>query len=90
MARSPQSPGVIRGSFAVYDVQSNPVTGLDNSDFEKLAALDGVDASTDLAVTEVGDGRYTYTFTATAGYWCINIRQSTNAPRGFQDEYDVN
>ena len=89
MARSAQSAGVLRGSFTVYDVAHSPVTGLVNANFTKLLALDGVDNATAVTVTEIGNGRYTYTFAATAGYWFVLIRHATYAPRGFQDEYDV-
>jgi hypothetical protein len=89
MARSAQSAGTLRGSFAVYDSSNVPVTGLVNGNFTKLLALDGVDNATTLTVSEIGSGRYTYTFTATAGYWFVLIRHATHAPRGFQDEYDV-
>lgn len=89
MARSPQSAGVLRGSFAVYDSLNAPVTGLVSGDFSKLLALDGVDNAIPITVTEIGSGRYTYTFTATTGYWFVLIRHATYHPRGFQDEYDV-
>jgi hypothetical protein len=89
MARSAQSVGVLRGSFAVYDSLNSPVTGLTNGDFTKLAAKDGADDPVAITIAEIGSGRYTYTFNATAGYWFILIRHATHAPRGFQDEYDV-
>lgn len=89
MARSAQSAGTTRGSFAVYDSSNVPVTGLVSGNFTKLLALDGVDNATTITVAEVGSGRYTYTFTTTAGYWFVLIRHATHAPRGFQDEYDV-
>lgn len=89
MSRSAQSPGPIMGSFAVYDEDNEPVTGLVDGDFEKLMALNGVDSAVPVTIAEIGEGRYSYQFTATEGYWFVLIRESEHAPRGFQDEYDV-
>jgi hypothetical protein len=87
--RSPQKVGQIRGEIVVYN-DTTPVTGLVNGDFTKLLSKDGVDDATAITVTEIANGRYTYTFTpGAAGYWVVLIRQATYNLRGWQDEYDV-
>ena len=91
MARSAQSVNVLaRGMLTVYDGSNNPVTGLVNGDFTKFVSRDGADSAVVATVSEVGNGRYTYTFTPTAtGYWHLLFRNATYNKRGWEDEFDV-
>lgn len=92
MARTTQKVSTqLRGEFIVFNASDAPVTGLGDSDFTKLLSKDGADQSTTgLTITEVGNGRYTYTYTpASVGYWVVRIANATYKPRGWVDEYDV-
>jgi hypothetical protein len=93
MARSQQTVNTtVRGMLTVYDTSNNAVTGLVEANFTILSSKDGVDnsATLDVAIAEVGNGRYTYTFTPDViGYWHLLFRHATYNPRGWQDEFDV-
>jgi hypothetical protein len=80
----------ISGVFVVYDYLHVPVTGLTQADFDVYLSNDGVDAAEPVSITEVGNGRYKYTFTPLSiGEWYILIVHSVYNPRGWDDEFIV-
>ena len=91
MARSRQTVNTpILGMLTVYTSANIAVTGLTGANFTKYISLSGVDQSTTITVTEVGNGRYMYSFTPTVvGYWHLLFTNATYNPRGWQDEFDV-
>ena len=91
MARSAQTMNtLVRGMLTVYNGSNSAVTGLVGTDFTTFISKDGVDSAVAVTITEVGSGRYTYTFTPTAtGYWHLLFRNTANNPRGWIDEFDV-
>lgn len=91
MARSAQIVNTtVRGMLTVYNTSNTAVTGLTQANFTIRISAGGVDQGTAVTITEVGNGRYTYTFTPTAvGYWHLLFTNATYNPRGWQDEFDV-
>ena len=91
MARSAQTNGaLIYGTVVVYDTTDTPVTGLLDGAFTKYVSQNGVSKSNTVTVTEIANGRYSYTFTPTSiGYWHVLIIHATYNVRGWQDEFDV-
>lgn len=91
MARSSQLVNtLIHGTLVLYDSSNNPVTGQVQGNFTFLVAFNGVVNGTAITLTEIGSGRYDYTFTPTVvGYYHILIRNAVYDPRGQQDEFDV-
>lgn len=78
----------VSGIFVVYDYLHAPVTGLLQSAFTTYLAHDGASSSEAITITEVGNGRYVYTFTPNdIGEWYILIIHSTYNPRGWDDEF---
>lgn len=91
MARSAQSVGTtVRGMLTVYNTSNVAVTGLSQANFTIRISLNAVDQATVVTITEVGNGRYTYSFTpSSTGYWHLLFTNATYNPRGWQDEFDV-
>lgn len=91
MARSLKKVSVaVRGVFAVYDASNVAVTGLVDGNFTKRLTLNGANDVTAVTVTEVGNGRYTYTFTpGSTGHWHVLITHATYGPRGWSEDFDV-
>lgn len=80
----------VSGIFVVYDYLHAPVTGLLSSAFTIYLSFDGSSVSNVVTITEVGNGRYLYTFTPDmAGEWYILIIHPTYNPRGWDDEFEA-
>jgi hypothetical protein len=78
----------IDGVFVVYDYLHVPVTGLTQSDFTIYLSHNGAISSEAVTISEVGNGRYLYTFTPNEiGEWYILIIHSVYNPRGWDDEF---
>lgn len=84
-------PGdTVVGAFSVFTAGNVAVTGLVTGDFSILLALDLVDSAVPVSITEIGQGRYGYSFVPPAeGYWYLTIRYAADNPRGWQDEVRV-
>ncbi len=81
---------LIRSEFEVYDFSNNPVLGLVTGDFDRLLSINGADSGIAITIAEVGDGRYSATFTPNAtGFWNMCLRNSTYNPRGWSEGFDV-
>jgi hypothetical protein len=80
----------IRGVFTVYDAANAGVTGLVDGNFTKRLTLNGANDATAVTVTEVANGRYTYTFTpGSTGHWHVWITNATYNLRGWTEDFDV-
>lgn len=84
-------PGQLaRGVFVVYDGAGVPITGLVQSDFAVLVAHDGANSSETIVISEIGSGRYGYTFTPpSGGDWYIVVRSGSYNARGWQEEFSA-
>ena len=81
---------LVEGMFEVYDSSNAPVLGLVKADFTVLLAYEGAGSAIAVAVTEVGNGRYLYSFTPNAaGDWYVSIRHATYNARGWSDEFQA-
>ena len=89
MADVKLSSGDVKGGFVVYDESNVPVTGLTPGNFTILLANEGVDSAVPVTISEVGDGRYHYAFTATEGEWFLLIRYAVENPRGWSEDVSV-
>jgi len=94
MSRSVQKVStLVLGTLEVYDFSNDPVLGLVDADFTKFVTFNGANSVTVVTVTEIANGRYSYSYTPTAiGYWQVLIRQSTGAgynKRGWTEDFDV-
>ena len=80
---------IIYGIFEVYNV-STPVTGLIQSNFTTYLTTSGTPSSAVITISEVGNGRYIYSFTPDAeGEWYILIVHAVYNPRGWDEEFIV-
>jgi hypothetical protein len=80
----------IRTVFVVYDSSDAAVTGLGDGDFTKRLTKDGANSATAVTIAEVGNGRYTATFTpAATGHFHLLVIHATHSPRGWQEDFDV-
>lgn len=88
MADAKVFTGTVQGGFVAYTDVGVPVTGLVQSDFTALLSKDGVDdAVTSVAISEVGQGRYHYAFSApTVAEWFLVIRYAAENPRGWSED----
>ena len=79
-----------QGEFVVYDSSNTPVLGLAQSAFTILVAYEGADSAVAVTITEVGNGRYLYSFTPNAvGDWYVVIRHATYNARGWDEEFQA-
>lgn len=79
-----------RVNFTVYDSSDAVVTGLVDGGFTKRLAKDGANDATTVTIAEIGNGRYTATFTpASTGNWYLLIFHATYNPRGWDETFDV-
>jgi hypothetical protein len=81
--RLPEGP--VQGGFVVYNDANSPVVGLLSSDFEVLLSKDGVNNGAAVTLSEVGSGRYHYSFTADPGEWFLLIRHAPENARGWSE-----
>lgn len=80
----------IRGILVIYNYLHQPVTGLGEGEFTTTLTYEGVVSSIPVTISEVGNGRYLYSFTATSpGEWYLSIIHSTYNPRGWDEEFRV-
>jgi hypothetical protein len=74
----------------VWDSANAPVTGLVDGDFTKRLAVDAVNSAVVVTVAEIGNGRYSATFTPPVnGNWYLSIQNATYNPRGWDETYQV-
>jgi hypothetical protein len=96
MPRSVQKVSTtVRSEFEVFDSSNAPVLGLVTGDFTILLSANGVDVPVPgtivVTITEVGNGRYSATWTPNAStFWDLTIRHATYNKRGWSEGFDVN
>lgn len=79
----------ISGSFEVFNGDT-AVTGLTAANFTIRLSFDLASSAIAVTITEVGNGRYAYTFTPDqVGYWYILITHATYNARGWDDDFYV-
>lgn len=76
--------------FTVFNSSNAVVTGLVTGNFTIRLAKDDATDATAVTVAEIGNGRYSATFTpASTGDWYIHILHATHAPRGWDGAWSV-
>lgn len=81
---------LVEGLFIVYDSARVAVTGLVQSGFTTFVAYEGAVSAVAVTITEVGSGRYLYSFKPNAaGDWYIIIRHATYNARGWDEEFQA-